>query len=302
MPGARPVGRAGQLPRPPRAELRLDRSGHQADVPGQHQHRHRVPARPDDGLRRALRPQQPRADDRGHRRARRARQRGLHHRQPRRGRSATIQSPSGATPLGQPMPKPKRQYDALELTLSRRFANNCFWSASYVYSRLYGNYVGPRELRRNHARRRPTSRSATAQQQAGSIARPGGNANRAWDIDELLLGFARHPRRRSAACRPIVRTSSSCTARTRSPFGTQVGANFYGGSGTPLTTYVVTTNQTNVFVERPRRHGPDARADADRPAGLARAEARRRQQAPPLRAERAQRSSTRRRRGTSSTT
>ena len=33
------------------------------------------------------------------------------------------------------------------------------------------------------------------------------------------------------------------------PFGTQFGANFYGGSGTPLTTYVDTANQTNVFVD-----------------------------------------------------
>jgi hypothetical protein len=32
------------------------------------------------------------------------------------------------------------------------------------------------------------------------------------------------------------------------PFGTQFGVNFYGGSGTPLTTYVNTVNQTNAFV------------------------------------------------------
>jgi len=32
------------------------------------------------------------------------------------------------------------------------------------------------------------------------------------------------------------------------PFGTQFGVNFYGGSGTPLTTYVITADQTQVFV------------------------------------------------------
>ena len=32
------------------------------------------------------------------------------------------------------------------------------------------------------------------------------------------------------------------------PFGTQVGAFFYGGSGTPITTYVNTINQTEVMV------------------------------------------------------
>ena len=33
------------------------------------------------------------------------------------------------------------------------------------------------------------------------------------------------------------------------PFGTQIGANFYAGSGTPLTTYVNTLNGIEVFVE-----------------------------------------------------
>ena len=40
--GPRPVGGARRRARPPRPELRLDRPGHQADVPGQHQRRHRV--------------------------------------------------------------------------------------------------------------------------------------------------------------------------------------------------------------------------------------------------------------------
>jgi hypothetical protein len=32
------------------------------------------------------------------------------------------------------------------------------------------------------------------------------------------------------------------------PFGTQIGLLFYGASGTPISTYVNTTNQTEVFV------------------------------------------------------
>ena len=151
---------------------------------------------------------------------------------------ATIQSPSGATPLGQPMPKPKRQYDAIEFTLSKRFSNNYFWSASYVYSRLYGNYSG---IAASEEISTPTTgvSSATAQQQAGSIARPGGNANRAWDIDELLWDshgnldvLGRLPTDRPH----VVKLYGSYMA----PFGTQFGVNFYGGSGTPLSTYVVT--------------------------------------------------------------
>ena len=160
---------------------------------------------------------------------------------------AEFQFPSGATPFGQPVPKPKRQYDALEFTLSKRYSNNYFWSASYVVSRLYGNYSG---IAASEEISTPTTgvASATAQQQAGSIARPGGNANRAWDIDELfwdshgnldVLG-------RLPTDRPhVVKLYGSYMA----PFGTQFGVNFYGGSGTPLTTYVVTVNQTNVFVD-----------------------------------------------------
>ena len=69
--------------------------------------------------------------------------------------------------------------------MSRRFSNNWFGSASYVLSRLYGNYAG---LSNSDEISTPTTgrRSGTAQQQAGSIARPGSSANRAWDLDELV--------------------------------------------------------------------------------------------------------------------
>ncbi len=40
------------------------------------------------------------------------------------------------------IPKPKRQYDAVQLTFNRRFSDNWFLGGSYVYSRLYGNYAG----------------------------------------------------------------------------------------------------------------------------------------------------------------
>ena len=39
-------------------------------------------------------------------------------------------------------PKPKRQYDGLEFRLNKRFTNNWSGSATYLYSRLYGNYSG----------------------------------------------------------------------------------------------------------------------------------------------------------------
>jgi hypothetical protein len=179
------------------------------------------------------------------------------------GALGTITPTSGATkPFA--TPKAVRQYDALELTYSRRFANRWFGSASYTLSRLYGNYPG---LASSDEISTPTFGGgfATNQQQAGSISREGGNANRAWDIDELLFtshgstdsnGTCADPPAgtvcvtdgvlgRLATDRPhVVKLYGAYTFS----FGTQIGANFYGGSGTPMSTYVYTLNGTNVFV------------------------------------------------------
>lgn len=158
-----------------------------------------------------------------------------------------LQYASGGTPLGFETPRPKRTYDALELGYSRRLANRWFFSANYTLSRLYGNYSG---LAASDEVTTPTTggSSATAQQQAGSIARPGGNTNRAWDSDELLwdsrgnLGLLG----RLATDRPHV---AKLYGSYDLPFGTQVGAFFYGGSGTPVYTYVTSTHAADLFVE-----------------------------------------------------
>ena len=165
---------------------------------------------------------------------------------PGRGLSS-LQYPTGGTALGFATPRPKRQYDAFELGYNRRFANNWFFSANYTLSRLYGNYAG---LASSDEITTPTTggSSATAQQQAGSIARPGGNTNRAWDLDELLwdskgnVGLLG----RLATDRPHV---LKLYGAYDFPFGTQVGAFFYGGSGTPVYTYVTSTNSADLFVE-----------------------------------------------------
>lgn len=39
-------------------------------------------------------------------------------------------------------PKPKRNYDAVELSLRKRLSNNWAMDAAYTYSRIYGNYPG----------------------------------------------------------------------------------------------------------------------------------------------------------------
>jgi len=143
-------------------------------------------------------------------------------------------------------PKPKRVYDALELVLNKRFSQSWFGGASYVYSRLYGNYAG---IASSDEIRTPTLgvTSAIAQQQVGSISRGGGNANRAWDIDELMWDSKGHldVLGRLATDRPHV---AKVYGSYQFPFGTQIGGSFYGGSGTPMTTYVNTINQTEVMV------------------------------------------------------
>ena len=146
-----------------------------------------------------------------------------------------------------PMPKAKRQYDAVEFGISRRFANNWFGSANLTISRLYGNYAG---LASSDEIRTPTTgvSSATAQQQAGSIFREGGNVNRGWDLDDAM--FDSHGNLdvlgRLATDRPVVAKFYGAYNVARN---TQIGAFVYVGSGTPMTTYVNTVNQTEVFVE-----------------------------------------------------
>ena len=143
-------------------------------------------------------------------------------------------------------PKPLRQYDALDFTISRRFSNNWFGSANLTISRLYGNYAG---LANSDEISTPTTgtSSATAQQQAGSIARPGTAAGRAWDLDELEWDAHGNldVRGRLATDRPVV---AKFYGSYLLPFGTQVGAFVYAGSGTPVSTVVNTTNTIPVLV------------------------------------------------------
>ena len=55
---------------------------------------------------------------------------------------AKMTSPSSDFVKSFEIPKPKRTYDALEFSFTRRFANRWFASGSYVYSRLWGDYAG----------------------------------------------------------------------------------------------------------------------------------------------------------------
>ena len=145
---------------------------------------------------------------------------------------AETMNPSGLTPVFD-TPKPKRTYDALEVSLEKRFSNNWFASASYVYSRLYGNYAGLANSDEISTRRRRTARRRRRSSRRAPSRAPAAARNRAWDLDELVwdshgnldvLG-------RLATDRPhVVKLYGSYMM----PFGTQVGAFFYVGSGTPV--------------------------------------------------------------------
>ena len=161
-------------------------------------------------------------------------------------RATAIQFPTGTTPVGFPTPRPTRQYDALELSYTRRLSNNWFFGGNYTLSRLWGNYPG---LSSSDEITTPTTggSSTMAQQQQGSVFRPGGNVNRAWDLDELLWDARGNldVTGRLPTDRPhVVKLYGGYVF----PFGTNVGAFFYGGSGTPLSTYVTTTHSADVFV------------------------------------------------------
>jgi len=145
-----------------------------------------------------------------------------------------------------PMPKPLRQYDALELSVSRRFSRNWFASANYTLSRLYGNYPG---LADSDEISTPTTgvSAGTTQQSGGSIYRVGSNSHSGWDTDSLLWDAHGNldVRGRLPTDRPhVVKLYGAYTF----PFGTQVGGFFYGGSGTPMSSVAIDEQLEPVLV------------------------------------------------------
>jgi hypothetical protein len=165
---------------------------------------------------------------------------------PGEGIGATM-DPAGTNAAGFKTPKPKRQYDALEISLNRRFAHNWFANVNYTYSRLYGNYSG---LVNTDEIRTPTSGSSygNAQQQSGTIARPGSSDNRAWDVPEMMWDSHGHLNvlGNLATDRPHV---FKAYGSYQFPMGTEIDMNFLLSSGTPVSTYLWDTNSAPVFPE-----------------------------------------------------
>jgi len=122
---------------------------------------------------------------------------------------------SGATPTGFATPKAQRTYNALELSVTKRFSRGFSGGASYVRSRLYGNYAGIGSSDEITPPTSGSSGSTTSQQSGGSIARPGSSATRSWDLDEVL--FDSKGNSSPEISLPTDRTSLSCTVLTPSP-------------------------------------------------------------------------------------
>ena len=161
------------------------------------------------------------------------------------GSTCLVKSEAGV--CGFPMPKAARTYDALELQLTRRFSRGWLANASYVYSRLSGNYSGLQST--DEIRPTTLGYGFGANQVFGAESfRPGSNVNRYYDLDEALfdahgnLGlFGRLP-----TDRPHV---FKFYGAYNFKFGTEVGTFFRFSSGTPVTTQVDSINQIPVYVE-----------------------------------------------------
>ncbi len=157
------------------------------------------------------------------------------------GEGANTVSPSNSyscaiqvgTACGVPMPKAVRNYDAMELSLTRRFSNGFLFGASYTLSRLDGNYGGtqsPDEI--NPA---TTGVASTGRQSyGGQYFRPAGNANRYFDSYTML--YDAHGNLLVHGPLPTDRPHVFKFYGSKLfKFGTEVGGFFRLQSGTPVT-------------------------------------------------------------------
>ena len=114
------------------------------------------------------------------------------------------------------MPKPVRDYDALELRFTKRHSNNWSMNSSLTFSRLYGNYSGLASSDEN--------------------GRTSPNVNRFFDGMYMLFDQNAEPvYGKLATDRPV---QFKANGYYTLPFGTNIGAVFYAMSGTPISRQV----------------------------------------------------------------
>jgi hypothetical protein len=133
---------------------------------------------------------------------------------------------AGPTAEGLYFPKPKREYDALELTFDRRFADNWSLRGYYTLSRLYGNYSGLANS--------DEWRIWSPRQEFGDGARRSPNVSRLYDS---VYSFYNEDGEHEYGKLPTNRTHQLGAQFLYSfPIGLNVGVNQYIGSGTPIST------------------------------------------------------------------
>jgi hypothetical protein len=114
------------------------------------------------------------------------------------------------------VPKPVRDYDALELRFTKRHSNNWALNSSLTFSRLYGNYSGLASSDEN--------------------GRTSPNVNRFFDGIYMMFDQNAEPvYGRLATDRPV---QFKLNGYYTMPWGTNVGAVFFAASGTPISRQV----------------------------------------------------------------
>ncbi len=145
-----------------------------------------------------------------------------------------------------PMPKAKRVYNALELSIARRFGSGYLFNASYVYSQLWGNYSGLQNTDEILSSAYGSSYGGN-QSFSGQAFRPGGNASRAFDLDQAYFDGKGHEGVFGVlpTDRPHV---FKFYGAKEFKFGTEVGATFRATSGTPVSTQAWSTDSVGLYV------------------------------------------------------
>jgi Carboxypeptidase regulatory-like domain/TonB-dependent Receptor Plug Domain len=150
-------------------------------------------------------------------------------------------NPSGSIVKAFEWPRPKREYNAFDLTVTRRFANHFFVGGSYTYSRLYGNYSG---IVSTDEVRPPGTGSGfgPAQQTGTQSTRAGTSSSRYYDYD-----FMQYDARGNIGNYGLLPSDhphqfklyGSYEKPWSQRFGkTELGWNYFIQSGTPQTTQV----------------------------------------------------------------
>lgn len=139
---------------------------------------------------------------------------------------------------GVPLPKPKRDYDAVEFAFNKLYSDNWSLRVSYTWSRLYGNYSGL--------------------SQGDENGRTSPNVGRLYDYPAMM--FDEHGKPVFGPLPTDRPHQLKLQGIYTLPFGTSFGVNFYASSGVPVTREIGIYPPNNLPVQY-RGRGSDGRTD-----------------------------------------